>query len=126
MDGRQRADLDRHITGNYGEDSVPNDGPDDTSVAVDQWHAKFSDEDPQDDEYWNELDSLRELVRAETARLRRKVELGDALIGLLLIVRNGVPYLRASNDVPMEIGGARLRAVKKALRTYEEQSDADS
>jgi len=42
MKHRERADLDRHITGNYGEDSVPEDPPDLQDVIA-ELHDKLAE-----------------------------------------------------------------------------------
>lgn len=54
MDRRMLQDLDRHITGNYGEDSVEDDGTVDATYEGDGTDEDDDLGDDFDDELWDE------------------------------------------------------------------------
>lgn len=63
MDWRERQDLDRYITGNWGEDSVPDDvvdatyGADKDDEPTDDWWPETIDEDSEE---FDEEDDVEE------------------------------------------------------------------
>ena len=81
MDYRQRIDLDRHITGNYGEESVPDD--DETTNLGDA--MRLISELEQDicevridrDEARAECERLRGVIQSLEQKYQREIELGD-------------------------------------------------